>query len=233
MPSLLIDTSTERGITAILDQSRLVFSEELPFGYNNSKHLVPQIMRAFKQTGLSAQLLDYIAVGIGPGSYTGIRVGVIVAKSLAYAAGLPLVGVCSLMGFVPSGDGAFAAIMDAKMGGAYILVGNKGRDGVCYTSQPEVCALEKLGQKLEGVSALATPHSAVLQPKLQALYPGNSWKWEEKAPDPIHMGRIAQDKYEQKEYSLDGHLELLYLRKTQAETERQRHRDREIQRGPA
>ena len=123
MLTLLIEASTERGMIAILDKENILFHEELPFGYNNSKYLLPTIEKALHVTNLSVKQLSTIAVGIGPGSYTGIRIAAATAKALSYACKIPLVGICTLEGFVPNRDGSFATIIDAKISGTYLIKG--------------------------------------------------------------------------------------------------------------
>lgn len=166
--------------------------------------------------------LDSIAVGIGPGSYTGIRVGAATAKALAYAAMRPLIGICSLYAFVPDSDGPFASIIDAKIGGAYLVCGLKNKAFVQYTCQPTAAPLEKLLPLLETIPTLVTPNAQLLQSKLLHLYPEKQWHWIEKTPDLNHLYHLAQEKYAQKEWCHDPELslELLYLRKTEAEISR-------------
>lgn len=184
--------------------------------------MLPAIEKGLKEHGVNSQNLAFIAVGIGPGSYTGIRVGAIAAKTLSYAWKLPLIGVCSLESFIPNDDCSFAAIIDAKIGGAYVMKGKKERGAVAFSGQPQVLELEKLNEFLSDVEALITPVSGPLKQKLQQMYPQATWKWEERAPDPMQMLEAAEANFKKGEYTLDGHLELLYLRKTQAEIEREK-----------
>lgn len=220
MLTLLIETSTERGLIALLDDHTLLFQRELPFGYNNSKFLLPAIETELKNNTLSFQQLSLIAVSIGPGSYTGIRIGVIVAKTLAYALRKPLVGICSLEGFVPESNGPFAAIIDAKIGGVYLLTGIKTEQNIIFTSQPEVCEWSHIKDRLQGINTLVTPYSARIQPLLHTHYPEAHCEWHEIGPNALHLGHSALEKFQQGDFSTDTHLNLLYLRKTQAELER-------------
>jgi tRNA threonylcarbamoyladenosine biosynthesis protein TsaB len=221
MPALLIETSTERGMTALVEGDEVLYRGELPPGYQNSTYLLPAIEKGLKQLGLAAADLSYIAVGIGPGSYTGIRVGVAAAKALAFACQLPLIGVCTLRTFLPTRPGPFAVLIDAKIGGAYGIVGTLEGGNVAYQSEPEVVPLEKLSERLGDVQRLVTPQSRPLRDKLQVLYPDNPWIWEEAEPDAVQMARLARQLKEKGEIAQDGHLPLLYLRKTQAELERE------------
>lgn len=222
MLTLLIESSTERGLIALIENSKILVCKDLPYGYQNSTFLMPVIEECFRDTGVTASQLSMVAVAVGPGSYTGIRVGAIVAKSIAYACRLPLVGICTLEGFVPIALGSFAAIIDAKIGGVYILKGIRHKDSIVYTSQPAVCELRDLEKQLQGIEVLVTPNKSRLEPLLLGFYPEGKWKWREMEPNVEQLIFLAMRKYETGEYSKEGNLDLMYLRKTQAEIERDR-----------
>lgn len=79
-----IETSGDIGGVVLSKDYKIVLSKE--FGcMQHSKELVPAIKSAFQEIGWSPQDIDLIAVDVGPGSYTGLRVGVTCAKTLAYA----------------------------------------------------------------------------------------------------------------------------------------------------
>lgn len=217
---LLIETSTERGIVTILDGTIPLFHKDLPFGYQNSSHLLPLMQEAFQQLHITPKEIALIGVGIGPGSYTGIRIGAITAKTLAYACQRPLVGICSLKGFIPDSDGSFAVLIDAKIGGAYMILGHMSKGVVTYLTEPAVYPLEKLGVLLEDSKTIVTPCMQRLKPALIAMYPQHTWQWQEVAPNAVHMAKIVLEKFHAGEVVKDNKLELLYLRKTQAEIER-------------
>lgn len=222
MISLLIETSTERGCIALMRGTEVIYHKELPFGLTNSQHLLPEIDLAFKASAITPQDLEFVTAGIGPGSYTGIRVGVMTAKALAYALKIPLVGISTLEGFVPAQVGLYCAIIDAKIGGVYLLKGEKTQQGIELSSQPQICELNQLETVLgEGMQFLVTPNSAIIKPKIEGLF-GQKWLWIDSGPDPVQMTRSALAKVKAGDVSLDGRMELLYLRKTQAEIEKER-----------
>jgi tRNA threonylcarbamoyl adenosine modification protein YeaZ len=74
---------------------------------------------------IAGHTLTRIVVGVGPGSYTGVRVGMALAAGLHLATGTPLVGVCSLTAYTPEHDGPFSAVVSAGPGGFYVLEGEK------------------------------------------------------------------------------------------------------------
>jgi tRNA threonylcarbamoyl adenosine modification protein YeaZ len=219
MRMLLIETSTERGLVAITENTQVLFQEELPFGYNNSKTLLPTIDKGLKSLNLFIKQFDCISVGIGPGSYTGIRIGVTVAKSLAYAAGLPLIGFSSLKAFIPQENGSFCAIFDAKISGAYMITGVQEERQIHYHSEPMVCPLNKIMEHTQGVVWFVTPQKIRLALQLTEIVAQPTWQWLERAPSAEQIALLTLEKFHNEDCSNDGHLELLYLRKTQAEIE--------------
>jgi tRNA threonylcarbamoyl adenosine modification protein YeaZ len=223
MRFLLIETCTERGVIAYGNQKEIVFARELPFGPSQSKYLMPYLTETLQSFGFPPPL-DAIGVGIGPGSYTGIRLGVSVAQALAYSWKIPLVGVSSLEGFLPSGSfHQYAAILDARIGGAYFQKGMRDSEGILHKSAPQVASLEEIGALLEDVTHLVTPFAKSLQAKLKQCYPESNWIWEESAPSVQALLQSVEQAYmEGKAISPPEQLNLLYLRQTEAERERAR-----------
>lgn len=93
---LSIDTATEFAGLALINKDSLWAEEIWHAGRNHTTELAPRISRMLKKAGLTAADLDGIVVSIGPGSYTGVRIGVAVAKGLALPNNIPTVGVPTL-----------------------------------------------------------------------------------------------------------------------------------------
>lgn len=220
---LLIETSTERGVIAYGNQKEIIFSKELPFGSNQSKYLLPYLSEALKMCG-DLSLLNGIGVGVGPGSYTGIRLGVSVAQGLAYSWKVPLIGVSSLEGFIPSHPlPKYAAVLDARIGGVYFQITEADRNGSLHKTAPQVTPLEDMGTVLKEIPHLITPHAKSLQLKFNERYPDNEWTWEELSPSVQRLLQCTEQAYGRGEVKISPeHLDLLYLRKTEAERERER-----------
>ena len=223
MKALVIETATERGLIAITEDHEVIASTLLPTGLNQSKFLMPELQKLLAVHEISFEEIDCIATGIGPGSYTGMRIGVSVAKAIAYARKLPLIGFSGLYAFTPEKrEIAFAGLVDARIGGAYCFKGYLTSEGVlCVTSESQVIPLEELGSFLEDVDLIVSPAVKVLKNKADRLYSEDRWKWQEVEPSARNLARIVCDKYRIKEWTPDTRLDLLYLRKTQAETEKE------------
>lgn len=96
MKTLAIDTSNQALSVAVLDDENLLAQTTLTVGKNHSVTLMPTIQMLMEQSKLKPAQLDRIVVAKGPGSYTGLRIGVTAAKTLAFALDKQLVGVSSL-----------------------------------------------------------------------------------------------------------------------------------------
>ncbi len=93
---LNIETSTEVCSVSLAQNGRTLFIRESTEGFNHSGSLTVFIEELFKVNNIQAKSIDAVAVSKGPGSYTGLRIGVSVAKGLCYGLGIPLISVSSL-----------------------------------------------------------------------------------------------------------------------------------------
>jgi len=222
MIGLILETSTERSMLAAFNDAACLFREDLPYGIQNSHLLLPELQNKLQEHVLKAKNLEFIAVGVGPGSYTGIRVGATIGKTLAFTLEIPLIGICTLETFVPENDGAFAAVIDANIGGVYLLTGVKKGEVIEMTKTPRAYSLEEAANILEEIPTIVTPNAEKIRPKLEALKPGNNWDWQNLYPNAGRMLSLAQRKMNEGNLIHDQSLELMYMRKTQAEIEKER-----------
>ncbi len=93
---LAIDTASSLAGIALYDENGVAAEHSWTSRAHHTVDLVPNIVTLLKQQGLAAADLTGLAVGLGPGSFTGLRIGMSVAKGFALAQNLPLVGVPSL-----------------------------------------------------------------------------------------------------------------------------------------
>ncbi len=148
MKTLLIDTSHERSLIAFADGVDIILKLSLPFGLQSSSHLFPTLRSGFQKLSLSPEDLEAVCVTVGPGSFTGIRVGVAAAKGIAAPKGLALLSVCSLIGFM--GGQNSAALIDARGGRGFVRL--PGWEGGRLVSR------EELPRVLEGCEQIVGPH---------------------------------------------------------------------------
>ncbi|TNI26676.1 tRNA (adenosine(37)-N6)-threonylcarbamoyltransferase complex dimerization subunit type 1 TsaB [Aeromonas veronii] len=123
MKILAVDTATEACSAALLVGDKL-FSrwEEAP--RDHTRKILPMVQAVLEDAGISLSDLDAIAFGRGPGSFTGVRIGISVAQGLAFGAGVPLIGISTLAAMAQGAyrlDGAQQVLtaIDARMNEVY------------------------------------------------------------------------------------------------------------------
>ena len=123
MNLLVLDTSTRHAALAILDHLGQVHVAPSDPDQRHGRQLVPAIRDLLHQANLTVGELSGVAVGLGPGSYTGLRVGLTAAKTLVYALNLPLVGFDSLEAIAqnaPADASRVSVVADAQRGDLYV-----------------------------------------------------------------------------------------------------------------
>lgn len=117
-----MDTSTSCGAIALTRGERLLAAWRLDVPRTHAGRLLPDTRRLLEAAGVEAADLDGICVTTGPGSFTGLRIGLTTAKALALVLGKPLAGVCTLdvlaEGVAETAD-RICAILDARRGELY------------------------------------------------------------------------------------------------------------------
>lgn len=122
---LAIDTSTATLAVAVQNAVGQVFESNTQAERNHSIHMMKGIEDTLNQAGLNIKDMDLIAVGVGPGSYTGIRIAVTTAKTLAWSLNIPIVGVSSLAATALGGLATALSLQQAECEGISELVDNK------------------------------------------------------------------------------------------------------------
>ncbi len=118
-----MDTSTELGSVAVVVESELRSEIAARVRARHGETLLPLIEEALSHAGLARADIDLLATGIGPGSFTGTRIGVATAKGLAIALDRPLMGVVSLTAIARAAPGRLVVpIVDAHKGEVYLSV---------------------------------------------------------------------------------------------------------------
>ncbi|MBT9282435.1 MAG: tRNA (adenosine(37)-N6)-threonylcarbamoyltransferase complex dimerization subunit type 1 TsaB [Hydrogenibacillus schlegelii] len=126
MLTLAFDTSALPLSVALVDGEHILAEWTAAARLNHAEALYPALQALFDRAGVAKRSVQSIVVARGPGSYTGVRIGVTAAKALAYALGVPLTGVSSLAALalaVPPGvSGRIVSLIDARRGRAYAAV---------------------------------------------------------------------------------------------------------------
>ncbi|MEW6511400.1 MAG: tRNA (adenosine(37)-N6)-threonylcarbamoyltransferase complex dimerization subunit type 1 TsaB [Bacteroidota bacterium] len=143
MTVLGIETATAVCAAAVIDQGRVLAEASLEEKNVHAERLLTQIDRVLHDAGTPLRSLNGIAVSIGPGSFTGLRIGLSVAKGLAYAASVPLIAVPTLEALArhaaavaaPQGEMWVLAAIDARRDEVYCQLFAHGEGG-CTPLRP-------------------------------------------------------------------------------------------------
>ena len=145
-----IDTSTKRGILCLGTEAKILARTPLSSGLSSGE-LVPALDALMKRKKIKRQDLEAVVVSLGPGSFTGLRVGLSLAKSLAFALKIPLIGVASLdswVFFLPS-EGIFCALRRAYGGRFYVGFYEKDQGKIEKIDECRFLSLSQIRQSLE------------------------------------------------------------------------------------
>lgn len=141
MRILAIDTATEACSVALWDNGNISAHFEL-CPREHTQRILPMVQAILTQGGIALNQLDALAFGRGPGSFTGVRIGIGVAQGLALGAGLPLTGVSTLATMAEgawrkTGATRVLAAIDARMGEVYWAEYQRDGQGVWHGEESE------------------------------------------------------------------------------------------------
>lgn len=143
MKALAIDTSTYVMGIAVVDGDKILGEMITNLQKNHSIRLMPSIVNLMEEVGIEPNELERIIVAHGPGSYTGVRIGVMTAKALAFALNIPIVGVSTLEVLAQNGrffSGYICPFIDARRGQVYTGL-YKSQDSVVESVQKDQLVL--------------------------------------------------------------------------------------------
>jgi len=154
---LAVESATELAGVALADEDGVLATATVSRGRRHAESIVPAVQFVCGRAGVTLPEVDAIAVDVGPGLFTGLRVGVGTAKALAFALGRPLVGVSSLevLAHAVAGSGvpegaAVVAVVDARRGEVFaaryrVSAGGAVRHGEEMRRDPDALAGELAG----------------------------------------------------------------------------------------
>ncbi len=122
MKILAVDTSATAASVAVAEENKLIGEFSINTALTHSQTLIPMVDELLKNTGLSVNDMDAVAVNAGPGSFTGVRIGVAAVKGIAFPKNLPCVSVSTLesMAYNMLGnDCIVCSVMDARCSQVY------------------------------------------------------------------------------------------------------------------
>jgi tRNA threonylcarbamoyladenosine biosynthesis protein TsaB len=154
MKLLAFESSAKAASVALWADGVLVAESFQNNGKTHSATLMPMAERLLQDCGTKAADLDYVAVAKGPGSFTGVRIGVAAAKGLAWAAEKPMVGVSTLEGMAHQllgVQGVICPVMDARRQQVYNALFDCDGETLTRRTPDRAISLEDLKKELEKV----------------------------------------------------------------------------------
>lgn len=153
MLTLGFDTATGWGCLGLVRDGELLAETGWQVGRNQAEQFVPVLDGLLARVGLRPADLDLIAVGCGPGSYTGLRIGLAMAEALAFSLARPLTGVGTLEALATNGagyPGPVCPVLPARRGEVYAAVYRNGEEAVPPTPFTPVALLARLASLAAG-----------------------------------------------------------------------------------
>ncbi len=190
---LAFDTSSEILSIAIFDGERKIAAFESSGFVRHSSILLPSIEKLLKENKIKPDEIDVMAVGLGPGSFTGLRVGVTAAKILGYALKKKVVGVSSLDAIafgMPDVEGVFTLAVDARRGKWYTAAYEKKNGGFSVVRK---LRLNKGGEFLDEKNVIRAGDGTPFHPNAECV------------------ARLGMEQIKKKEFIDPFRLEPLYL----------------------
>lgn len=246
MRILGIDASTPTASVAILENGELVVEEIYPKNLvdsredpahrvgNHAEIILPLIQLTLEQARIALADLSGIALSIGPGSFTGLRISLATVKGIAYGAGLPVVGISTLhanAARVTGGDGIICALLDARKHEVYAALFQRHNGSLKRLSEDTVLSIAEAMERIRILSAGATrsltivgPGAKVYEPllaqrfgKAALIAPGSEF-----GSVAAQVAALSWDRFCAATTDALGALTPYYLRASEAESSRAR-----------
>jgi len=221
---LAMETATMCGSIALVANNICLAEFSLQTGETHSRRLLAGVDWVLQETGLDWSKIDVVAVSLGPGSFTGLRIGLATAKGLAMAAGSRLIGVGTLDGLAAqlfaAGKILICPVLDARKkevyGGFYRCDGQgiPRLQGEWWVDSPEVlCA--RIQEPVVLLGDGAAVYKDVFQDRLAGLLnvppPGSYF------PRAATIGMLAAERWQQNIFLDPASAEPIYIRPSEAE----------------
>lgn len=153
MKVLAIDSSTSTAAVGIGENGKILISRFTNNGLTHSQTLMPMVAECLEQCGLTMKQIDAVAVTVGPGSFTGVRIGISTAKGLAMGADIGVIPVSSLAALAENGAGEktlICPVFDARCWQVY----NALFDATERLTPDRALTIAQLRQELAGKPVL-------------------------------------------------------------------------------
>ena len=227
MRILAFETSAKAASVALLQDGVLLGEYMQNSGQTHSRTIMQMAQDLLRNCDLSVNDVEAVACAAGPGSFTGIRIGLAAAKGFSWGREIPLVGVSTLEAMartVAAADGVYCAAMDARRNQVYTALFRMENGTFCRLMDDSAISVEELGEKLSGLHGpkyLVGDGAALCHKHLSGTISGLLL-----LPEHLRMQRaagtalLAWEQLKTGEIRPAGSVTPNYLRLSQAERER-------------
>ncbi len=220
---LALDTSSITASVAFYENGRILFQAQLNTGLTHSEQLMPMVEAGFSLIQRDVREVDCVAVTQGPGSFTGLRIGISTAKGLAQGRKVPLVAVPTLDVLAENGRhwrGKICPIMNARRGEVYCAVYQGQAGGILRLSEYQAMPLTDFLHALHGDEPVLFVGDALdvlsdeLSQHLKA--PFECFTGIDRYVRADRLAYLAENILASSRHSNDLHIEPLYIRQSEA-----------------
>lgn len=218
---LSIDTATKACAVGLCRDGKILAEYKINMGMTHSEGLMPQLEQLLERTGVQKADIDLIAVSMGPGSFTGLRIGLATAEALAYAWKKPLQGVATPLALaynLPVSGIVLSPVLDAQKGNYYQALYEWQNGEIIELQSVQVVNKQQL---LENLALQGKP--SVILGECAKLESMELPEWCSLAPDYLRLPQAAGTAlaalkaYNPETQSGIFGLEPYYIRKSEAE----------------
>jgi len=210
---LNIETSTTNCSVSLSKEGETIFlKEDYSDGYSHAERLHIYIDEVLKESNVEPSQLDAIAVSKGPGSYTGLRIGVSAAKGLCYALNKPLISVSTLESLsyqVKTNEGIIVSMLDARRMEVYSAIFDYNHKQIRET-QAQILDKHSFSDYLEKGNVYFIGNG-VEKSKTLILHK-NAIFIDGKLPSAEEMSKLSYDKYKKNDIEDVAYFEPYYLK---------------------
>ncbi len=222
---LAVDTATDICGVAIIADGRIHVELSLNLGGTHTKHILTAIDAALSLGGVTLNGIDAFAVTRGPGSFTGLRIGVSTMKGLAVATAKPIIGVSSLEVLAhQAGEESVLVcpMMDARRNEIYWSIFRRKGDTLCPLSEEQVGPIDKLAGQIDEACMFIGNAAPLYANQLSRLI-RHPIQWPPEIDNAIRPGVLAQLAWQRFGQGQVDDVETfvpVYIRKSDAEKKR-------------
>ena len=236
MKILAIDTSSKRCSVAILEDSNILINLYNDDEKTHSVKLMPMVEEAFQKTNLTLEDIQLLACCVGPGSFTGVRIGIATIKAFADVTNIPVVGISSLESLAynvkekVASSSLICSLIDAKNENVYcglyyfenntcntVAILTESLDVIISVIQEKFEAIKKLNPNIQDIIFVGDA-CQVYQNTLSSSFANAKFATEEEnMQSGISVAKAGLRKYQDGEYGDSSSILPIYLRKSQAE----------------